>query len=175
MSNFTKSNLLGISGCRYFWLAVALLMLALEGGALYFQHVKYFYPCELCIYVRVWVAALFLLALLALVAKRWWWGRILCATTGLALSIGLAVETWNLIKVEYAIGDGGACGFKANFPAWAPLDSWLPWMFEVQDMCQATPPVFLGLTMAHCLAVVSFALIVLFLVALFGSLRKNKA
>ncbi|WP_020208194.1 disulfide bond formation protein B [Gilvimarinus chinensis] len=163
------------AGCRNFWLVVAVLMLALEGGALYFQYVKHFYPCELCIYVRVWVAALFLLSVVALWLKRWRWGRVGCALTGLGLSVGLGIETWNLMKVEYGIGHGSACGFRANFPEWAPLDSWLPWMFEVQDMCQATPPVLWGLTMAHGLAVVSVGLIGFFFFALLGCLRSRQA
>ncbi len=173
MSRWLVSKLLNAAACRKFWLAVALLMLGLEAGALYFQHVKHYYPCELCIYVRVWVAALFLLSLLALGVTRRRWGRVISSLAGLGLSLGLALETWNLIKVEYNIGHGSACGFKANFPTWAPLDTWMPWMFEVQDMCQATPPVFLGLTMAHGLAAVSAGLLLAFVLALVGCFRKQ--
>lgn len=165
-------RLLSSAQCRYFWWALALLMLSLEAGALYFQHIERYYPCELCIYVRVWVAALFVLSLVALWLKRWRAGRVLCALAGLSLSVGLALETWNLLKVEYGIGDGGACGFKANFPNWAPLDTWFPWMFEVQDMCQATPPVLFGITMAQGLVIVSAGLIAVFVLGVIGSFRK---
>ncbi|WP_041523862.1 disulfide bond formation protein B [Gilvimarinus agarilyticus] len=166
------NRLLYSAHCRYFWLAVAGLMLALEIGALLFQHVWHYYPCELCIYVRVWVAAIFIVSLLALWLKRWRVGRVVSVLAGLGLSIGLSLETWSLIKVEYAIGHGSSCGFRASFPSWAPLDEWMPWMFQVQDMCQATPPVILGLSMAHCLVMVSFVLLVVFGLALYGSVKK---
>lgn len=167
-------KLLNFSACRYFWVAVALLMVALEAGALYFQHVQHYYPCELCIYVRVWVAALFFVAVLALWLKRWVWGRLLTSLSGLLLSVGLALETWGLIKVEYGLGDGGACGYKANFPDWAPLDSWLPAMFEVQDLCQATPLVLGPISMTHGLVLVSAGLLSAFSLALVGVFIKAK-
>lgn len=168
-------RLLQAAGCRYFWWFVAGLMLALEGGALYFQHVLHYYPCELCIYVRVWLAAIFILSLLALGLKRWFWGQVLVSLVGLGLSIGLALETWGLIQVEYGIGSGGACGFKANFPEWAPLDTWMPWMFEVQDLCQATPEFFWGVSMTHGLIVTSAGLIALFLCAVMGAIFRRGA
>lgn len=93
--------------------------------------------------------------------------------TVLALSIGLANETWNLIVVEYGIGDGGGCGFFANFPSWAPLDKWLPFMFEVQEFCQATPEIIFGITMAHSLAAVCFFLIALISIALVGLVKSK--
>lgn len=173
MSTKLSQRLFNLAACRYFWLALAAVMLALEAGALYFQHVKHYYPCEMCIYVRVWVAALFLLALLALGIKRWRWGRLLASLTGLGLSLGLALETWGLVKVEYGIGGGSSCGFKANFPSWAPLDAWFPSVFEVQDLCQATPLVLGPLSMTHGLILVSAGLVLSLGLALAGCLRKG--
>ncbi|MDO3384818.1 disulfide bond formation protein B [Gilvimarinus sp. SDUM040013] len=172
MSTPYIQRLFSLASCRYFWVAVALAMLALEGGALYFQHVEKFYPCELCIYVRVWVALIFLVSVIALWIRKWLWGRIAASLTGLVLSLGLAMETWGLIKVEYGIGNGGACGYKANFPDWAPLDSWLPAVFEVQDLCQATPLVLGPISMTHGLVLVSIGLVLAMSVALMGCVRR---
>jgi len=88
---------------------------------------------------------------------------------GLILSFGLALETWNLIVVEYGLGDGGSCSFFANFPKWAPLDKWLPMMFEVQEFCQATPVLVFGITMTHALIVISTVFISAFLISFIGS------
>ncbi|WP_049721211.1 disulfide bond formation protein B [Gilvimarinus polysaccharolyticus] len=162
------SRVLLLANASCFWWAIAGLMLALEVGALLFQHVWQYYPCEVCIYVRVWVAGLFFVALIALLLKRYCWGRLLCVLSGLALAFGLANESWNLVKIEYGIGNGSSCAFKANFPSWAPLDAWLPSMFEVQDFCKATPELLFGITMTHMLVAVSVGLIVLFGTALLG-------
>ena len=167
------SRLLQSAQCRNFWLAVAALMVVLEAGALLFQHVWQYYPCEVCIYVRVWVMALFFVSLLALLLKSHWWGRLVSAVGGLALSIGLGNESWNLIKIEYGVGDGSSCAFMADFPAWAPLDKWLPSVFEVQGLCQATPEIALGVTMTHVLVVVSAGLIALFSLAVIGVLLRK--
>ncbi|MBU2887529.1 disulfide bond formation protein B [Gilvimarinus agarilyticus] len=168
MNTTLAQRALSLASCRYFWLAVAAAMLALEGGALYFQYVEHYYPCEMCIYVRVWVAAIFVVSVLALVLKRWFWGRVIASLTGLVLSLGLAWETWGLVKVEYNIGHGSACGFKANFPGWAPLDAWLPALFKVEDLCQATPLVLGPISMTHGLIMISAGLIATMLLALLG-------
>ena len=173
MSIHPVSRLLHSASCRNFWLALAALMALLEIGALLFQHLWQYYPCEVCIYVRVWVLALFGVALLALLIKRFFWGRLLCSALGLGLAVGLANESWNLIKIEYGVGDGGSCAFMANFPSWAPLDEWMPWMFQVQDMCKATPEIALGITMTHVLVVVSVALVLLFSAALVGVFQRK--
>ncbi|VUD67486.1 Disulfide bond formation protein B [Thalassocella blandensis] len=155
-----------------FWLAIAMLCLALDGGALFYQHVLEIYPCELCIYVRVWIVAIFLLCIAGLVLKRFAIAGLAANLAGLGLSIGLAKETYNLLVVEYGWGDGGACSFFPNFPEWAPLDQWMPFLFQVQEVCKATPEVLLGISMADALAIVSILLILAFGISCFGSVRQ---
>ncbi len=151
----------------WFWVAIAGICLALEAGALYYQHVLGDMPCEICIYIRVWLLAILVLVLVGLAVNRRRWLSTLVSLGGLGLSIGLASETWNMVKVEYNLGDGGSCSFNANFPEWAPLDSWLPALFEVQGLCMRTPEVLFGLTMTHGLIGVS-ALFILAFAARFG-------
>lgn len=171
MMTLNYKQILNAGQTLWFWLAVFSLCVALDLGALFYQHVLHVYPCELCIYTRVWLFAIALVALLAIFIKKWVWARIAMSLASLILALGLSLETWNLIVVEYSLGDGGACAFFANFPSWAPLDKWMPAIFEVQDFCQATPKVFLGISMAHVLALVSFSLVVAFSSVLVGSLR----
>lgn len=156
---------------NWFWLAIIGVCVALEGGALFYQHVLEIYPCELCIYVRVWIAGIFLLAIAGLLLKRSTLGGLIACTSGLVLSLGLATETYNLMVVEYNWGGGGACSFFPNFPEWAPLDQWIPFLFQVQEVCKATPEIIFGISMADSLAIVSLALIVIFAVSIVGSAR----
>lgn len=157
---------------RSFWLAIALVCFALEAGALFYQYVLDAPPCEVCIYIRVWLFFLLLLSILALPLKRWRGTRLLCALAGLGLAVGLALETWIMVQIEYNIGTGGSCGFFANFPDWAPLDKWLPFLFEVQGLCMATPKVLFGLTMVHGLIATSAVFIIAFAVASAGAIKQ---
>ncbi|WP_245929185.1 disulfide bond formation protein B [Agarilytica rhodophyticola] len=168
MMNVNYRNILQTGQTLWFWLVVFILCVGLDLGALFYQHVLHVYPCELCIYTRVWLFAIALVALLAMFVKTWLPARILMSLSALILALGLALETWNLIVVEYSIGNGGSCAFFANFPEWAPLDKWMPAVFEVQDFCQATPKVFWFISMAHVLALVSLSLIIAFSAALIG-------
>lgn len=173
IKNINIHLLLSAASFAWFWLAIGVLCVLLIGSALFYQHVLKTYPCEICIYVRVWIVGIGLLAFFTIFLKKWPWMRAFACFSGLLLSLGLASETWNLLVVEYAIGDGGACSMFANFPNWAPLDRWLPAMFEVQGFCAATPEIFLGFTMAHSLVLVSAGFIVVFSVSLVGALLKS--
>lgn len=166
---FVWQNLQTVWRGWWFWSAIAGLCLALEAGALYYQYVLDYPPCELCIYVRVWLAGIFFTCLLALYLRRFKLGALLCSLLGLGLSIGLGKETYELLKVEYHFGGGSACRFVANFPTWAPLDKWLPSLFEVRNVCSATPEVIFGISMADALVVVSIALVVAFTLAVLGA------
>jgi disulfide bond formation protein DsbB len=148
------------------WAAVFLICVGLLGGALYFQEVKQDYPCELCIYTRVWIAAIALVAVAGLALRKTVWPLRLVVAAELILSIGLATVVWKLLGLEYRFGPPGACGLNANFPEWARLDDWLPALFEVQGPCMATPTVLFGLSMADGLAVVSTLFVLSFALAL---------
>ncbi len=165
---FRWQNLTRLWQQWWFWLGIALVCCGLELAALYYQHVLEILPCELCIYVRVWLAGIFLVSLVGIFARVNRWGALLCTLTALALSIGLANETYNLLVVEYGWGHGGSCGLFANFPSWAPLDTWLPFLFKVQEFCAATPNVLFGITMAESLVLVCSGLIAALLLSLIG-------
>lgn len=167
----TRDQILNLGQMRWFWWAVFALCISLDAGALFYQHVLYYYPCELCIYVRVWLLAIALLCVVGVLLRKQRWPRFVISVGGLALSFGLANDTWNLIVVEYALSDSGSCSFFANFPSWAPLDKWLPAVFEVQELCQATPEIFLGISMAQVLSLVSISLVTAFAVVVFGAFR----
>jgi disulfide bond formation protein DsbB len=45
------------------------------------------------------------------------------------------------------------CSMGAGFPAFMPLDQWLPFLFEAQGMCGQSPAMPLGLSMVEALLV----------------------
>lgn len=156
------------------WAAVLVICVGLEAGAVYSQQVFLQYPCELCIYTRVWLAAIALVALAGLALRNTVWPKRAVIVTELILSVGLATDVWELLALEYGFGGAGTCSMFPNFPSWAPLDEWLPIMFQVQGPCAATPEVVLGLSMADGLAVVSACFVAAFILSLYGSFRVDR-
>ena len=177
-----KTILSQMAASRLFWSGVFLICIVLEGGALFYQHVlglnedgaKVFYqPCELCIYTRVWIALIAIFALVALATVQFKWIRRGLLFIQTVLVLGLCNEVFNLLKVEYQFGDGGSCKFMPNFYSWAPLDEWIPHMFQVREMCQATPKVLGPISMVHGLTLVCFVLLVSFIVSAFQEFKKR--
>jgi disulfide bond formation protein DsbB len=156
------------------WAALIAICVALEAGALYFQEARLQYPCELCIYTRVWLAAIALVALAGLALRNTRWPMRALLATELGLSVGLASVVWELLGLEYGFGGAGACSMFANFPSWAPLDEWLPMLFRIQGPCAATPEVVLGLSMADGLAVTTVGFLAAFTLALCGSFVRQR-
>lgn len=150
------------------WAAVILIPVGLLAAAVYYQKAQFQYPCELCIYARVWLAAIALVGVAGLALRNRVWPIRLLVAAELLLSIGLAIVVWKLLGLEYGFGAPGACSINANFPAWARLDDWLPVLFEVQGPCAATPTVLFGLSMADGLAVVAAGFVATFALALVG-------
>jgi len=155
----------------WFWLAVLFTCIGLEAGALYFQEVLGYFPCELCIYTRVWLTGIALVSLLALGLKHMLWCVRVLLIVELILTAGLAHVTWRLLGLEYGWGPEGACSLVANFPSWARLDEWWPTLFLVQDSCAATPIVLFNLSMADGLAICSAGFCTAFLLSLWGHFR----
>ena len=170
---FFMNAIFNASTQLWFWLAIIATAVGLELGALYFQEVLAYYPCELCIYVRVWLTSMALVSLLALFMRNFAGLRRTALVAVIFLTLGLAHETWLLQGLEYGWNADGACGLVANFPSWARLDEWWPTMFRVQDACSATPRVFGDFSMADGLTLVCIGLLVGCGLALFGDLKRR--
>ena len=170
MARLLQLEFWGSLGSRWqSWAAVVGICVALEAGAVYYQEALMYFPCELCIYTRVWIAAIALVALLGLVVRKqvWLMRAVLVAQIGLCL--GLAGVVWKLIAIDYEFASDGACSLYPNFPSWAPLDQWFPMLFSVQASCGKTPEIVFGLSMADGLAGVTLGFLVAFTLALVGS------
>jgi len=148
-----------VAGSKWYWLALLVLGLSMEGVALYYQHVLDEDPCVLCIQVRIWVLGLILVALLALAVRRTWFNGFAHVLTAV-VSAGLLERSYQLLGTErgFLYGD---CGFDLGLPAWLALDKWFPAVFRVETSCGYTPELLLGITMAEALLVLSGLLLLI--------------
>lgn len=151
-----------VAESHWYWLALLVLGLSMEGVALYYQHVLMEDPCVLCIQVRIWVLCLILVALIALAMRRAWVYRLAQILT-IVVFAGLLERSWQLFGTErgFLYGD---CGFDTGLPAWLALDTWFPAVFRVETSCGYTPQLLFGITMAEALLVMSGVLLLAALV-----------
>lgn len=157
---------------RRYWLALILVAVFLEAAALYYQYVLDEWPCVLCIHVRLWLAALILVAGLALFCTRSRAAMILLHTFTVGILAFLLERSWQVLAVErgWVFGD---CEMDLGTPDWFAPDRWLPFLFEIQTTCGYTPVIFFGLTMAELLLVFS-GLLFIVSAAVFAAMWLNK-
>ena len=135
---------------RYYWLSLTLFGITLLGVALYYQYALGDEPCQVCIHARLWVVAFTLIALIMLTAPQIWLLRILGHLGVLIAGAGLFERARYLYRLENGIGDG-SCQFQLGMPDWFAVDRWMPWLFEVRNLCSFTPEMLFGLSMAETL------------------------
>ena len=123
---------------------------ALLAVALYYQYVLGDEPCQVCIHARLWVAAFTLIALFMAAAPQKIALRIAANAGVLVASVGLTERARYLYRLENGIGDG-SCQFQLGMPDWFAVDRWMPWLFEVRNLCSFTPEMLFGLSMAESL------------------------
>ncbi|WP_157954414.1 disulfide bond formation protein B [Saccharospirillum mangrovi] len=137
-------------GSRWYWLALVVGALALEGIALFYQHVLNEPPCLLCIHARLWVLGILLAGGLGMALRRHWWGLVAAQSVLIVSLLGLLERSWVGVQIERGLYEG-ACGMDPGFPAWFALDDWFPNVFQVWTMCGYSPIMPFGLTMVETL------------------------
>jgi disulfide bond formation protein DsbB len=142
LSRFLKS--------RWYWLTLVLFGIALLGVALYYQYALGDEPCQVCIHARLWVVAFTLIALFMLITPQTTLVRVVGSLGVLTAGAGLFERARYLYRLENGIGDG-SCQFQLGMPDWFAVDRWMPWLFEVRNLCSFTPEMLLGLSMAETL------------------------
>ncbi|MEE9493092.1 MAG: disulfide bond formation protein B [Gammaproteobacteria bacterium] len=146
-----------------YWAGLAGFCLVLLATALVYQYILDYDPCVICIHVRIWVMALLLVAIVGMLLHRSRLAVLVMHFLSLLVSGVLLERAWKLLGIERGtvIGD---CNFDLGMPAFLPLDSWFPWLFEVKESCGYTPPLPIGLSMAEMMVILSVALVVITLV-----------
>jgi disulfide bond formation protein DsbB len=89
----------------------------------------------------------------------------------LTAGAGLFERARYLYRLENGIGDG-SCQFQLGMPDWFAVDRWMPWLFEVRNLCSFTPEMLFGVSMAESLAASAIGVSLLALLALTGDLRR---
>ena len=135
---------------RWYWLGLILLGIVLLGVALYYQYALGEEPCQVCIHARLWVMAFTLIALAMLMAPQITIPAILGNIGVLIAGAGLTERARYLYRLENGIGEG-SCQFQLGMPDWFAVDRWMPWLFEVRNLCSFTPEMLFGLSMAEIL------------------------
>ena len=135
---------------RWYWLTLALFGIALLVVALYYQYALGDEPCQVCIHARLWVVAFTLIALMMLATPQISLLRVVGNAVVLIAGAGLFERARYLYRLENGIGDG-SCQFQLGTPDWFAVDRWMPWLFEVRNLCSYTPEMLFGLSMAEIL------------------------
>ncbi|EKO3582028.1 MULTISPECIES: disulfide bond formation protein DsbB [Vibrio] len=142
------------SRSRLSWALLLGLVIFFELCALYFQHVMLLAPCVMCIYERIAMLGIVGAAGIGLINPqrallRWLgfagWGY--SAYQGLRLSIQ---------HVDYQLNPSpfNTCDLFVTFPSWAPLNQWMPWMFEAYGDCSQISWQLFSLSMPQWLIVI---------------------
>ena len=135
---------------RWYWAVVSALGFMLLAVALYYQYALGDEPCQVCIHARLWVVAFILIGLIMLIAPQITLLRFLGNLGVIIAGAGLFERARYLYRLENGIGDG-SCQFQLGMPDWFAVDRWMPWLFEVRNLCSFTPEMLLGLSMAETL------------------------
>lgn len=143
-----------------YWSAYILLGISALLVALLYQYAFDEWPCVLCIHIRLWFSLFIIVAIAGLWLRR---NKILSFITHLAsvlVAVGLTERSYMLLGTErgFVFGD---CGFSTGLPAWFAVENWMPWLYKVEASCGYTPELFLGITMAEALMVISLSLLLL--------------
>ena len=161
-----------LSESGYYWSFLFVLGIALEGTALFYQYVLNYYPCVLCIHVRVWVLGMIVVSGLALWLRRQRVALLAANVLMTVMLVGLSERAYMLLGVERGF-IFGQCNFDSGLPAWFALDKWFPLVFKVLDSCGYTPKLLFGITMAEALIVMA-PLLLLLSVAMTVSVLREK-
>ena len=145
-----------LSARRSPWLLLAFSALVLELCALYFQHVMKLEPCVMCVYERVTMLGIIIAGLIGASAPQYLIVRLI------AFAMWAINAVWGLLlaiqHTDYQMNPSpfATCDFYPNFPSWAPLHEWLPWLFNPTGDCSDIVWQFFGYSMPQWL-IVSFA------------------
>ncbi len=168
------SSLKQFSTTRYSWGLLFLSAIAFELCALYFQHIMALAPCVMCIYERVAMWGLASAALIGYIAP----GNFIFRWLGLISWLGISIRGLLLAleHVQYQLHPSpfATCDVFVQFPSWAPLNQWIPWMFEAYGDCSEIVWTFLNYSMPQWLIVVFAANLVISVIFILVQFTKSK-
>ncbi len=152
---------------RSAWLLLAISAFTIELCALFFQYVMDLKPCIMCVYQRLAIAAIFTAGLIGFLACKSTIVRLVAyalACTGSLWGLIIAIE-----HVDMQNNTGSlffSCEFIPNFPSWAPLHEWIPFLFEATGDCAKISWTFLSYSMPQWMVAIYalYSAVLIFLV-----------
>jgi len=159
-----------LSALKYYWLILLTIGIVLESTALIYQYLLDYYPCVLCIHVRIIVLGIIIISLLALNLQRFSKIIISLHLVMFALLLLLLERSYNLLGVERGFVSGD-CSMNSGLPTWFAIDQWFPWMFKIWEPCGYTPELIFSVTMAEALLVLSITLLLFSFIAIWVSIK----
>ncbi len=137
------------------WLLLALSALAIELCALFFQYAMNLAPCIMCVYQRVAIFAIILAGFIGFTGCRFLIIRFFAYALWATGAIwGLLIALEHVEIQESANSLFFSCDLFPNFPTWAPLHEWIPFLFEATGDCGDIAWEFLGYSMPQWMIVV---------------------
>ncbi|NKB64295.1 MAG: disulfide bond formation protein B [Gammaproteobacteria bacterium] len=156
---------------RLLWVSLAVLCLFLESVALFYQYQLDYLPCVLCVHVRMLLAALLLVCILALLTPPHPMGSIILFAIATFIWLWMLERSWQVLGVEmgFIVGE---CEMSSGLPQWFALEKWFPFIFRIHEPCGYTPIIFMKVSMAHILLGLSALFSLSFVASLIVRLRK---
>ncbi|MEZ8823006.1 disulfide bond formation protein DsbB [Vibrio amylolyticus] len=158
---------------RISWLLLLIFIIFFEACALFFQHVMMLPPCVMCIYERIAMLGIGGAAFIGLLNPKSaiirWLGL---AAWGASSYKGLALSMQH-VDYQFNPSPFATCDLFVTFPSWAPLNQWVPWMFEAYGECSKIVWQFLGLSMPQWLVVVFAANLIALAVIVISQFAKG--
>lgn len=171
------SYLKNLSSNRPAWILLAVFTLVFELCALFFQHGMKLDPCVMCIYERVAMFGVMAAALLGCIAPQIPFIRWIAILAWIATSwkgLSLSIEHVGYQFPDTNVLFGPTCDIFVDFPTWAPLNQWAPWLFEATGDCSKIVWQFLGYSMPQWLIVIFGAIFAVSITVALSQLAKNK-
>lgn len=160
------------SQSKVYWALLLVVCLTMEAVALYYQYALDEWPCVLCIHIRIWVAGIAVISILALITRSGLWTTRIYHLLTTLLSVGFVEISWRTLAVErgWIFSD---CNMESGLPDWFALDKWFPAVFEVKTSCGYTPYMIFEISMAEILMVVSSGMLLMSLALLLSTSLAN--
>lgn len=151
---FNKLN--QFSRQRLSWALLLLSALSFELIAFYFQHVMKLAPCVLCIYQRCAILGILFAALIGLISP----GNMLLRYLALIIWLfsafrGLELAQYH-VTLQFSPVIGQTCPINVDFPAWLPLEQWIPAFFKASGSCDERIWQFFFLEMSQWMVIIFY-------------------
>lgn len=145
---------------KLYWLVLLVFGIAMEVAALFYQYVLEYYPCVLCIHVRIIVVGIIIISILGFLFHAQKKTSLILHLLMTALFVSLFERSYQLLGVERGFVTG-ECSMNSGLPSWLSVDQWFPLVFKIWEPCGYTPVLLFGITMAEALFVSSAILVLI--------------